>query len=507
MSNLVTLADYGDAAFGGSSTPEEIRELAKALSAGSDINNPGAAAGRGFPLRVEALDDVLKVVTFGEKDLVFWKDIPKKGATNTVQEFNRLSSVGNEDGIFVSEGELPEEDDSTYERLYTLIKFMGTTRRVTHPMQVIKHALPDSVLAAEARAGTLKLLRGLELRLWSGDATADAVEFDGFERKFIDGVCGLATGASNVIGSAAWLTDVGTVLNTNLIQDARYGNLSKDLASDMVTYISDDPNHGTVTDCYMPFTVHKDFSKLFYPLARGDLSSTGEAGNVVNKWNSPFGKVDLKPSKFIRMSWLTNQAGTGSTLKRPASPTLGGAGVTTPVLAVASTGPGFGGAVQSRTAPAGVDGAGNYYYEVVACNRYGKSAPLAIGPVAVAVGDEVDIPIVDGSPAGVTTHYEVYRSLRGATAAAGNCRFIMRVRRTAAAQTIQDTNRFLPGTGRAYWIQRNLQSMAWLQLLPLLKINLAQIDLSTRFAMVLYGALELFAPRKNGMIINIGPLV
>lgn len=505
MSSLVTLADYGDAAFGGISTVDEVRELTKALAAGSDINNPGAAAGRGFPLRVEALDDVLKVVTFGEKDLVFWKAVPKKGATNTVQEFNRLSSVGNEDGIFIGEGELPEEDDSTYERLYTLIRFMGSLRRVTHPMMVIKNALPDNILAAEARAGTLKLLRGLETRLWDGDNTADSVEFDGFFRKFIDGICGYATGSSNTTGSAAWLSDIGTVLNTNLLQDMRYSHMTEDMASDLVTYISDDPNHGEVTDVFLPFTDHKNFSKVFYPKERGSLSNTGEAGTVINKWNSPFGKVDLNPSKFIRISGLPNQTGTGNVSKRPAPPTL--VAVTTPVLASAATGPGFGGSVQGRTAPAAIDGAGNYCWQITACNRFGESAPLSIGPIAVAVGDEADLAITDGSPAGVTTHYKLYRSFRGAASAPNNCRFLFRIKRTAAAQTILDTNRFLPGTGRSYWIQRNLQSMAWLQLLPLLKVNLAQIDLSVRFAMILYGAFELFAPRKNGMAINVGPLV
>lgn len=503
-SSLVTLADYGDAAFGGSSTPDEIRELAKALSAGADINNPGAAAGRGFPLRVEALDDVLKVVTFGEKDLVFWKEIPKKGATNTIEEFNRLTSVGNEDGIFIGEGELPEEDDSTYERLYSVVKFMGTLRRITHPMMVIKNALPDSVMAAEARAGTLKLLRGLELRLWDGDSTADGVEFDGFFRSFIDGVCGYANGAGNVVGSTAWSTDIGTVLNTNLIQDMRYSNMTEDMASDMVTYIADDPNHGEVTDCYMPFTLHKDFSKQLYPKERASLSQTGEAGIVVNRWNSPFGKVDLKPSKFIRMSGLCSQTGSGNLAKRPNAPTL--TSITTPAV-TAAWGPGFGGAVQGRTAPAAIDGAGNYAYQITACNRYGESVPLTVAPTAFAVGDEGDLAIVDGSPPGVTTHYKVYRTFRGAATGVGNSRYIFRVKRTAAAQTIVDANRFLPGTGRSYWIQRNLQSMAWKQLLPLLKINLAQIDLAVRFAMVLYGTFVLYAPRKNGMAINVGPLV
>jgi hypothetical protein len=503
MNSLVTLADYGDGVFPGIATADEVRELTKALVAGQDINSPGAGAGRGFPLRVESLDDVLKVVTFQQKDLKFWADIPKKPAYNTVEESNRLSSVGNEDGIFLSEGELPEEDDTTYERLYNIIKFMGTLRRVTHPMMVIKNALPDSVLASEARAGTLKLLRGVELKLWDGDATADAVEFSGFFRKFVDGVCGYATGAGNVAGSIAWHADLDTVLATNLMQDLRYGPITEDRAADIITYASDDPNHADITDCYLPYTCLTDFGKQLYPKERTNrLSETGKVGIVPTSFQSPFGEVPFKPSKFVRRSWLANQLGTGNLAKRPAAPTLGVGGVLTPALAGGF--PGFGGTTQGRTAPVAVDGAGNYTWQVVACNRYGKSAPLSIAPVAVAAGDMAQIPLVDGSPAGVTTHYEIYRSLRGG--AATTARFIFRATRTAAAQTVTDFNRFLPGTSKVYWIQRNLQAMAWQQLLPLLKINLAQIDLTVRFAMILYGALEVYAPRKHAVMINVGPL-
>ena len=30
---------------------------------------------------------------------------------------------------FIDEGDLPESDDSTFERAYTVIKYMGTTRQ------------------------------------------------------------------------------------------------------------------------------------------------------------------------------------------------------------------------------------------------------------------------------------------------------------------------------------------------------------------------------------------
>ena len=503
MSESLVSWENSDASLHETWNPGEVRDLIKALRAGSDINNPGAAPGQGFPLRVESLDSTLHVLTHSTSDLVFWADVPKRAGFNSVEEANQLQSVGNEEAIFVSEGDLPEEDDTTYRRMYTLMKFMGTVRRISNVLTVLKNNfLPDSMQAMEAKVGTLKLLRGLELKLWDGDATASTVEFDGFFRLFVDGVCGVNVGASNAVGSALWHADLDTVLATNLMQDMRYAPIRESDASDLVTFVSDDPNYGTVTDCYMPYQLMKDFSKQFYPKERTQsLVYEGKAGTKIDAWVSPFGEIPLKPCKFLRMSRPFSQVGIGSAIKRPAAPVLTNA--LSPVLAGGN--PGFGMATQGRTAPAAVDGAGNYNYQVVACNRFGRSAPATIACAGVAVGDMVTFVCTDGSPAGVTEWYEVARTLRGGAAA--TAAFIFRTQRTAAAQTITDFNRFLPYTGRAFWIQRNLQAMAFYQMLPLLKVNLAQIDLTVRFALIMYGAMALFAPRKHGVQINVGPLV
>ncbi|MBT8428385.1 MAG: hypothetical protein KJN79_00590 [Gammaproteobacteria bacterium] len=56
----------------------------------------------------------------------------------TCEEYNRLESYGEGVAAFISEGDLPTADDSTYSRQYTVIKYVGTTRAVTHVMSLIR---------------------------------------------------------------------------------------------------------------------------------------------------------------------------------------------------------------------------------------------------------------------------------------------------------------------------------------------------------------------------------
>jgi len=364
-------------------------------------------------------------------------------------------------------------------------------------MNIIRNSLPSSVIAQETLNGTLKILRSLEIALFEGDEDIIPEAFNGFEPKFIAGVAGRATGAESITGSQAWHVDITTAVTADLIQDMRDNPVEEDVFTDLIGTIAEDPNHGAITDIYYGFGPHRDFSKLFYPRERSGLVHNGAAGVVVDHWNSPFGKVKLNPDKFIRRSGLPTAAGTGDVNLRPATPALG-------VAAAGGGNPGFAATVQGR-----VDGAdaaaGAYRYVVVAVNRFGKSVPTASTLLAAAAAAQLcNCTITDGSPAGVTTGYEIYRSVAGG--AAGTERLIFKASRTGAVTVVPDNNRFLPGTNKVYFFQRNLEGMGWKQLLPFLKVPLAQIDLTIRWAQILYGAFELYAPRKHGMLLNVRPL-
>lgn len=471
--------DGGEEVYGLSSAGE-VEALSKALTAGESINNPGASPGEGFPLRIENLDTTLYNATYRTQDAKFWMSLAKERVYNTVSEFNRLESYGSGDAIFMDEGELAEEEDSTYSRQYTVSKYMGVTRRVTHQLHASRTAHGPAV-AQETVNGTKYLIRRIERALFQGDEEMVARSFDGIEALMVK------------------------AYNSNLAEDGQYQGyedenvidlrgqaLSEDAITDLSTQIVKEPNYGRPSGLWGPLGPIADISKSLYPRQRVNIplpDSSGMAGVAVNGMVTPYGNIRFNPDIFIPESVVPVADGVGKAQKRPQAPTVGT--VTSPVYSGAST--------NRWTA----DFAGAYWYKVVAGSRFGKSVPAAAAAaVTVAAGDAVEIPVTDNGPD--TSFYEVFRTEAGGTL--DTAKSIMRVKRTASSQVIRDLNRFLPGTNRAYLLTESPDVYKWKQLLPFSKVNLAQIDLNIRWVQVLYGALQLQLPRQVGMYINVGSL-
>ena len=468
--NMVTWKDYEGIEGFGVTSGDEVSELNKALEAGNDINPPGPpwAAGDGFALRVESLEATLRVTTYRMEHIVFWRNCPKLAAYNTIEEHNILSSYSdNADTGWMAEGALPEADDSTYERGYATVKYMGTTRRVTHPMTLIRPA-HGNVVAQETVNGTMKLLRLVERALFYGDSSLSSLQFDGFFKLIQD----LAP-ASNVI-------------------DLRGRPLSEDVLMDAALTIFDLPNVGVPTDLYLNPKTKTDLVKSFFPKARYDqLQHTNEGmiGLDIKGFTSPAGDVRFQPDVFINDGGGATGA-VGDAAKRPGAPTPGA--VTTPVDAASKF---------------EAEDAGDYFYTAQAVNRYGRSAAVDVvaGPTAVTVaaGDKVTFTLTPGA-GGDVDWYEIFRTKKDG--ASGTERLILRVPNAAGAgaQTIDDFNENLPGTTMAGMFQQNMESMSIKQLAPMVKIPLATIDTSVRWAQVIYLVPVLYAPGKNVVFKNIG---
>lgn len=468
----ISWTDYTGFSDGGSaygySSQADVDELNKALNAGHDRDPPASAvAGDGFALRVESLENTLKVVTYSMKEIVFWRRIPKRPAFNTVEEHNVLHSYGdNLDSGFIAEGDLPEEESSTYERKHAFVKFIGRTRKVSHVMSLLKPAHGDNI-AQETQNGTMDILRIMEQALFYADSNLISVQFDGFFKL---------------------LTDAGS--DTTII-DLRGQPLTEDVLTDVTTTVRSAPNYGTITDMYMNPVAKNDLDKSFYPKGRYDQFNRGADGRVglnISGFTCDAGDVAFHADSFINDGGGPLGA-QGDATKRPASPTITTA-ATSPVDA---------------TAQFTADDAGDYLYVVQAVNRYGRSANVSVGAaVTVSAGDKVTFGVTHGAGAGATEYYHIFRTKKNG--AATTERSILKVKNAAGAgeQIVNDLNAYLPGTTTAFLFQEDMQSIGFKQLAPMVKIPLAIVDTNLRWMQLVYGVPVLYAPRKNAMIINIG---
>lgn len=461
MTPFVSTRDYGGF---GASTPDEIATLRKALYAGSDVNAPAVVPGEGFPLRTESLEATLKVLTFEMDEIKLFKTIPKVPATNTVEEFNRLNSYAPSGSRrfnlgWMTEGALPEEEDTTYERVTVLIKFLGIVGRVTHVANTIR-AAHGNVIALETMTKTMELLKQLENALFFGDSSMIPEQIDGLEKLITAGA------PDNVV-------------------DLRGGALTEEFLNDCLLRIRD--NFGMATDGYFSTGPFADLMKQVLDRQRfGVAPAPGVLGAQVTAFQGQHGKINLHDHVFITEGQLSLAAGLGSTAKRPATPLI--------VVAPAAAGSG------SQFA---AGDAGTYIYQVVAGNGFGLSIPVTTAGVAVTTGQNVTFTVGDGGPPNAT-YYEIYRSTIGG--ASSTARFMIRIQRTAATQVVTDANADIPGTSHGFVLMQNARSFSWSQLLPMTRIPLAAIDTSIRWAQVIYGGVKMYTPAKNVVIKNIGRL-
>lgn len=446
---------------GGDVDPSSIDALNKALSAGDGQAVPDSAvAGALAPVMPESLEGTLASLTFTEESFPFWAKLTKDRAYNTAEEYNQLLQVGQGEAGFIGEGDLPEEEDSTYRRRVTLIKFLGVTRRVTHVASLVRTAGINSAVAAETRDGTVWLMRVLEEGLFYGDSTLIPIQFDGLKKQLIDG------GAT--------------------VYDNRGAPLNVRLVNGLTAVVRRRPNYGKVSTLFSSVGVKSDVVNDLLALLRERFGASSQAGLEINSIKTQNGTVELVDDIFIEEGTVPHPAGLGNTSKRPLTPVSAGA-ITSPVAAAGT----------SLFAAADV---GAYIYKIVAVNRYGRSAPLTTAAATPAAGDEFQIPIMDGGQG--TTCYIVYRSDMDGDAS--TCKEAFRVARTGMTQTIVDKNHDLPGTSDVFGITFRADVLKWKQLAPFTKLPLATVDTSIRWMMVLYGALQVRKPRHNFVIKNVG---
>lgn len=448
----------------GVSSMADLAELRKAL----DIGYTQPVTGVGFDaLRVESLEATLKLLTYSATNLRFWNMIPKTDAYSTVEEYNRLLQYGADAGGFTQSGELPQEEDTTYERANQLVKFLGTTRSVTHPATLIR-TVPADLITQETQNGALWLMGKANSALYYGNADAVPQEWNSIAKQIFDG-------GGNVIDLQ------GQPLLKDTIEQAAY----------LIT-----ENYGVPSQMFSNNKVFADFSDSYNQFQRwiAPGGTPGVIGTPITGVSTVSGRVDFQPDVFVKSGGAPPSAATS-----PKAPP-------TPVLTV--------------NAPTGTDSpnmlssdAGAYQYAVSAINQYGESAATALSsPVTTSATNHVPISIADGGGTFPATGYKLYRTEKGGTKAyqiggAGSGQAIPRAKSAGvytSPTTFNDQNNDRPNTFMGLVLDMTPQSLIFKQLSPMIKMNLAIISPAIRWMQLLYGTPIVYAPKKNVIVKNIG---
>ena len=464
----------------GAGTDQDIAELSKALEAGYQT---GANKTGGSALRVESLEASLKVLTYTSSHIKLWKKIPKSPAYSTVEEYNQLINYGGTQNPFVQEGELPQATDTSYARRVQLVKFLGTTREVTHQASLV-HPAHGDLIALENQSGILWLLERVEQNLFTGDST---LSFDG-EAEQWDGLDSLID-ASSVLD-----------LEGNSIQEADMEEAANEIIE----------NYGFPTDMFLGTRTMSDLVKTFYPRERISLPApqNGQVGQTIQTISTQAGVIEFNPDVFIRQNATPPAAATSP--NAPASPATVTSGAATGTVGD-----------HNKGAPSGTS---NVAYVVTASNRFGESAPTAVqGAVTAFTQANKDLgtsslqTIANPGTIGAfpPEYFRVYRSTASLSAVVpadlSSYSLIAQVpaiSQTASATgaTYNDVNLTLPFTSVAYLGELTPSVVTFRQLMPMMKMDLAVLSPAYRWMILLYGTPILFAPKKWIRMINIGRL-
>lgn len=465
---MVGIKDYENFGEGfGIGAGADVENLNKALSTGGSAYANGINSQvDGAALQVESLENSLKVLTFSDQHVKFWKKIAKTPAYSTVEEYNQLLSYGSGVGGFVPEGVLPETDDSSYRRQASFVKFLGTTREVTHPMTLVRSAHGD-VIARENQNGILWLMKQLENGLFWGDSSLapagqEGVQFDGLNKMI---------SAENTIDLAgAQITDTDLNDGAQMLLE----------------------NFATPTDLFLPFATLSEFSKEYFPKERVIMPTAGagyQAGLVVNKFQTHGGAVEFNPDLFLQKTKPLSTTGIGGA-KAPTAPTMAAE------VASAANGAQF-----------GKTGAGTYKFAVTACNRFGESVPTATVDVTLTADDlakGVTITITNAAAMTVAPEYfNIYRSEKNGTQLYKVASVPAASVVASGATTYTDKNETIANTYTAFMGEMSPEVLAFKQLAPIMKMNLATLGPCIRWMILLYGTPVLYAPKKWMRFTNI----
>lgn len=416
-------------------------------------------------LRREFLDDQITMLTWTEGDLSFYKDITKRPSESTVAKYDVYNSHGRVGHTrFTREiGVAPISDPNITQKTVNM-KFVSDTKNISIAAGLVNNiADPMQILTDDAISVVAKTI---EWASFYGDASLSeqdekdaGLEFNGLAK----------------------------LIHPDNIVDARGGSLTEQMLNQAAVIIG--KGYGTPTDAYMPIGVQADFInqqlEKQVQLVR-DNNDNVNMGFAVQGFNSARGLIKLHGSTVMELENILDE-----TLL-----TLQGAPIAPTVTVTPQTGKGGKFVDADKAQP--------LEYKVVVSGEGGDSTPSEVQTATIANNtDGVEVKITLNTMfAQRPTFVTVYR--RGIETG-----LFYKLERIAVSKNVNnvitflDVNNTIPETADVFVGEMNPSVVHLFELLPMMRLPLAQINASVTFAVLWYGALALRAPKRWVQIRNV----
>ena len=421
-------------------------------------------------LRREALDSEITTLTYDRKDLTLWKDLVQttRPAESTVQKYVVFDSYGEVGSSrFTPEIGLAPENDPALRQKTVSMKFVSDTRRLSIASQVVANiADPERV---ELNAGIVTVAKSIEWASFYGDASLAPEGEEGYE---FDGLA--------------------TLIPERNVMDLRGRDLEERDLNQAATVIG--TGYGQPTDAYMPIGVQASFNNNLLDRQRQlvrDNNGNVATGYAVTQFFSARGLINLHGSTVMDLDNI---------LDENYVPRNGLAPQQAKVTATVKTG--------QNGEFADVD-LSTHSYKVVVNSSNSKSLPSEEVTAVVANKDDgVELKIqmtslYQNRPVSVSVYRKANDGVR-------QFYLLERISVSEADEngiiTFVDKNQTIPGTADVFVGELHPDVIHLFELLPMMRLDLAQVTSAKQFAILWYGALALRAPKRWVRIKNVGYL-
>ncbi len=460
------MAGFFDNVSSGEMSAGEVNELQKALAAGYGTDSSQFTGGRALiPENLES--EVVNVVAQLKEDCKVMNSVKKTPVRSTVHEVNLRTGHGDYRHLSVAEGGASIDTDQSLERKTFAMKYLQTRRSVTKQMEAAETF--EGALASEKLAGVETIIKGAEYLCFHGDSSIVPTEFDGF----LASIKKANAADQNIIN----------------LKGSTLGKYSEKIFDEIAAMVRG--KGGFLDKALFPTVLAKDIKEIFAdkqrylmnnPIPNLSFKTIPDYGTAIGA-NIALSGEEAGDDMFFEVKGEV--VAEGDATRRPAAPTS--------VTASAS------GSGSSFTA----NDAGDYMYTVHAVNQYGISAGTSIAAaVTVAAGNKVALTITPGSGV-AATGFIICRSKKDDTK-------VMEMDKVAnsgnATTAYEDTNDELPGTASMIFLPKKRFQPVYTfgQLLPACTFPLAPTNTAeTPFLVMLYGGLEVRAPKHCGLVKNI----